>query len=103
MTDRTRKIYCRTRRCTRTILRSAGDAIIRAQWAKLHLARLTWENGRTYSHPESEEVCRVVALGGNTSKTSYAYTEKHVGPREQVGNKGGTLGNRLRAVLGEKK
>jgi hypothetical protein len=34
---------------------------------------------------------------------SYAYTDKHVGPRERVENKGGTLGNKLRAVMGEKK
>ncbi|MCX5800888.1 MAG: hypothetical protein NTX17_05815 [Candidatus Eisenbacteria bacterium] len=34
---------------------------------------------------------------------AYAYTDKHVGPRERVGNKGGTLGNRLRAVMAGKK
>jgi hypothetical protein len=37
------------------------------------------------------------------AKVAYAYTEKHVGPRECVGNKDGTLGNRLRALLVEKK
>jgi len=35
-------------------------------------------------------------------KAAYAYTEKHVGPRERVGNKGGTLGNRLRAMMAGK-
>jgi hypothetical protein len=34
---------------------------------------------------------------------SYVYTDKHVGPRERVGNKGGTLGNRLRVVMVGKK
>ena len=38
---------------------------------------------------------------GNT--VAYAYTDKHVGPRERVGNKGGTLGNRLRAVMAGKR
>ena len=36
-------------------------------------------------------------------KAAYAYTDKHVGPRERVGNKGGTLSNRLRALLAEKR
>lgn len=33
------------------------------------------------------------------AKDAYAYTDKHVGPKEEVGNKGGRLSNRLRAVL----
>jgi len=33
------------------------------------------------------------------NKAAYAYTEKHVGPKGRVGNKGGSLSNRLRAVL----
>jgi len=37
------------------------------------------------------------------NKAAYAYSDKHVGPRERVGNKGGTLGNRLRAVMAGKK
>jgi len=40
---------------------------------------------------------------GELSRSAYAYAEKHVGPRERVGNKGGTLGNRLRAVMAGKK
>jgi hypothetical protein len=31
------------------------------------------------------------------------HIDKHVGPREKVGNKGGTLGNRLRTVMAGKK
>jgi hypothetical protein len=41
-------------------------------------------------------------LNGSVNKAAYAYTDKHVGPRERVGNKGGTLGNRLRAVMAGK-
>ena len=37
------------------------------------------------------------------NKVAYAYMEKHVGPRGRVGNKGGTLGNKLRAVMAGKK
>ena len=29
----------------------------------------------------------------------YAYTDKHLGSRDQIGNKGGSLSNRLRAVM----
>ncbi len=28
-----------------------------------------------------------------------AYTDKHLGPREEIGNRGGSLSNRLRALL----
>jgi hypothetical protein len=37
------------------------------------------------------------------NKAAYTYTATHVGPREKVGNKGGTLANRLRAVMAGKK
>jgi hypothetical protein len=53
--------------------------------------------------PESEEIIPVATLKASIGKAAYAYTEKHVGPRERVGNKGGTLGNRLRAVMAGKK
>jgi hypothetical protein len=42
-------------------------------------------------------------LAGKISERRNAYTQKHVGPRDRVGNKGGTLGNRLRAVMAGKK
>jgi hypothetical protein len=45
----------------------------------------------------------LAALKASVNKAAYAYTDKHVGPRERVGNKGGTLGNRLRAVMAGKK
>jgi hypothetical protein len=53
--------------------------------------------------PESEELIPLAALKASIGKAAYAYTDKHVGPRERVGNKGGTLGNRLRAVMAGKK
>jgi hypothetical protein len=53
--------------------------------------------------PESEELIPLAALKASVNKAAYAYTQKHVGPRERVGNKGGTLGNRLRAVMAGKK
>jgi hypothetical protein len=53
--------------------------------------------------PDSEELIPLAALKASVNKAAYAYTDKHVGPRERVGNKGGTLSNRLRAVLSEKK
>jgi hypothetical protein len=50
--------------------------------------------------PESEELIPLAALKASIGKAAYAYTDKHVGPRERVGNKGGTLANGFRAVLG---
>jgi len=53
--------------------------------------------------PDSEEIIPLAALKASIGKAAYGYTDKHVGPRERVGNKGGTLGNRLRAVMAGKK
>ncbi len=49
--------------------------------------------------PKTEEVIPLAVLKESINKAAYAYTEKWVGPREKVGNKGGSLSNRLRAVL----
>jgi len=49
--------------------------------------------------PDTEEVIPMAALKESVNKAAYAYTDKHVGPREKIGNKGGSLSNRLRAVL----
>ncbi len=49
--------------------------------------------------PETEEVIPMDALKESINKAAYAFTDKHVGPREVVGNKGGSLSNRLRAVI----
>ena len=55
---------------------------------------------------------RLVSLGtkvlqaapaGELCPSAYPYTDKHVGRPERAGNKGGTLGNRLRAVMAGKK
>lgn len=49
--------------------------------------------------PKTEEVIPLAALKESINKAAYAYTEKHLGPKEEIGNKGGSLSNRLRAVL----
>lgn len=52
--------------------------------------------------PETEEIILNAALKASINKAAYAYTDKHVGPREKVGNKAGSLSNRLRAALAAK-
>ncbi len=52
--------------------------------------------------PETEEVIPLSALKESAGKAAYGYTEKHLGPREEVGNKGGTLANRLRTALADR-
>ncbi|MBP7726416.1 MAG: hypothetical protein KA136_03485 [Candidatus Bipolaricaulis sp.] len=49
--------------------------------------------------PETEEVIPLAALKESINKAAYSFTEKHLGPKEEIGNKGGSLSNRLRAVL----
>jgi hypothetical protein len=49
--------------------------------------------------PKTEEVIPLAALRESINKAAYAYTEKHLGPKEEIGNKGGSLSNRLRAVM----
>jgi len=49
--------------------------------------------------PDSEEMIPMAALKESVNREAYRYVEAHVGPREKVGNKGGSLSNRLRAVL----
>ncbi|GAB4142343.1 MAG: hypothetical protein Fur0037_09480 [Planctomycetota bacterium] len=49
--------------------------------------------------PETQEVIPLADLEASINKAAYAYTDKHVGPKEEVSNKGGSLSNRLRAVL----
>jgi len=49
--------------------------------------------------PKTEEVIPLTALKESINKAAYGDTDKHVGPKEEVGNKGGSLSNRLRAVL----
>jgi hypothetical protein len=49
--------------------------------------------------PKTEEVIPLAALKVSVNREAYRYAEAHIGPREKVGNKGGSLSNRLRAVL----
>ena len=49
--------------------------------------------------PETKEDIPTKVLKDSVTKAAYAYTDKHIGPKERVGNKGGSLSNRLRAVL----
>lgn len=49
--------------------------------------------------PKTEEVIPLAALKDAPAQTAYAYTQRHLGPREKIGNKGGSLYNRLRAVI----
>lgn len=49
--------------------------------------------------PDTEETIPFKALKESVSREAYAYVDRWVGPREQVGNKGGGLANRLKAVL----
>ncbi len=49
--------------------------------------------------PESEELIPLAALEESVSRAAYAYTDRHLGRREEIGNKGGGLSNRLRALL----
>jgi hypothetical protein len=48
--------------------------------------------------PESEEVIPEQTLKDSVNRAAYAYTEKHCGPRSVVGNKGGGLYNKIRAI-----
>ena len=52
--------------------------------------------------PETEEIISTAALNESINKAAYAYTDTHIGPKEEVGNKGGSLSNRLSAVLAVK-
>lgn len=52
--------------------------------------------------PDTEEVISLATLKQSINLAAYAYTDKHIGPKEKVGNKGGSLSNRLRSVLGNK-
>lgn len=47
--------------------------------------------------PETREVCSF--LNTNATKIAEEYVERYVGPKEVVGNKAGTLGNKIRALF----
>ena len=52
--------------------------------------------------PETEELLTDKALGESVNRAAYGYTDKHIGPKERIGNKGGGLAVRLRAILATK-
>jgi hypothetical protein len=52
--------------------------------------------------PETEQVIPFATLKESIGKAAVAYVEKFIGNSATVGNKQGSLGNRLRAVLAEK-
>jgi hypothetical protein len=49
--------------------------------------------------PETEEVVPMAKVKQSLNKVAYGYTDKHLGTRDEIGNKGGSLSNRLRAVM----
>jgi hypothetical protein len=49
--------------------------------------------------PETEEVIPFAKLKESVTKASYDFTDRHLGPKEKIGNKGGGLSNRLRALM----
>ena len=51
--------------------------------------------------PKTEEVIPMEAPRASVNKEACRHAEAHVGPCEKVGNKGGSLSNRLRAVLAQ--
>lgn len=48
---------------------------------------------------ETEEVISTARLKESVNKAAYGFTDKHLGPKEEIGNKGGGLSNRLRKVM----
>jgi len=52
--------------------------------------------------PETEELLTDKALAESVNRAAYGYTDKHLGPKEEIGNKGGGVSVRLRAILAKK-
>ena len=49
--------------------------------------------------PKTEELIPLTTLKESINKAAYAYTDKHLGPKGAIANKGGPLSNRLRAAV----
>jgi hypothetical protein len=49
--------------------------------------------------PRTEEVIPLAALKEAPAQAAYGYTERHLGPRAEIGNKGASPYNRIRAVM----
>jgi hypothetical protein len=52
--------------------------------------------------PETEELLTDKALAESVNRAAFGYTDKHIGPKEKIGNKGGGLAVRLRAIFAKK-
>jgi hypothetical protein len=52
--------------------------------------------------PETEELLTDKALAESVNRAAFGYTDMQLGPREKIGNKGGGLAVRLRAILAKK-
>ena len=52
--------------------------------------------------PETDELIGMERLKRSPNQAAYDYTDRHFGPKEKVGNKGGTLGNKLRGLMAGK-
>jgi hypothetical protein len=46
--------------------------------------------------PKTVEVIPLADFKASINKAAYAFTEKHFGPNEEIGNKGGSLPGRRR-------
>ncbi len=55
--------------------------------------------GHLRGQPETAEVIPTAKLNVSIGKSALHYCEKHIGAREVVGNKQGSLANRLREEL----
>jgi len=49
--------------------------------------------------PETEEVIPFEVLKKSVNKAAWAFTDKHLGPKEVAGNKGAGLGHRMRKLI----
>ncbi len=50
--------------------------------------------------PKTEEVIPLAVLKEFINKAAYSCTERHLGPKEEIGNIGGSLSNRLGSLIG---
>jgi len=57
-----------------------------------------WNKGNYQGKTRDQEVISAETLNQSINKTAYGYTEKHLRPKEKIGNKGSTLSKRLRAL-----
>lgn len=49
--------------------------------------------------PKTEEEIPLAALKESINNAAYAYTDKHLGPKKEIGNKGRSFPDRLREAM----